>query len=217
MNERISSYRKFFALFFFLSFNSVCLFSFSEKDSRHDEIISIPSEDTIITVKISFPEKWIKQDKIIIWSNHPTSVEFLPDSITTPRAVWLSPILRNRLLDEGYINIEFLGREDSVEYMGRKYLSTDAHTRAVDMENLLKYIRSVPSMKDKKKILVGDELVDCYPNIERMEQLLKQGGNEHFQKIILEGYYHQLGKWDGGGYIVEDSVLQQIIDWIDKL
>ena len=62
-----------------------------------------------------------------------------------------------------------------------------------------------------------DERVECYPNIERMEQLLKQGGNENFQKIILEGYKHNLGKWDSGGYIVEDSVLQQILDWIDKL
>jgi len=371
----------------------VSLFSsFIEKDYRHDEIISIPSEDTTISVKISYPEKLTKTDKVIVWSNHPTSTYFLRDSITEPREVWMSPILRNKMLDEGYINIEFIGRQDSVRYMGRNYLATDANTRAVDLENLLDYIHSVPFLKDKKILLVGhseagsiismvasknpmgvagilqlscrtvsgkeflqyqrekslfenmliiarhghqdvmdkttnrvssldsyhtadleckgtrqffkenvepldniifkyqqfhlvylyldlylrerwkreskdakefsnndfenyykyfasyitpqqitlftqrmeeyyplikcpvlaihgtkDERVDCYPNIERMEQLLKQGGNENFQKMILEGYKHNLGKWDGGGYMVEDSVLQQILDWIEKL
>ena len=414
-----------------ISFLGLCgcglFFSCGEKDYRHDEIISIPSEDTTISVKISYPEKWTKKDKIIIWSNPPlikgpnskaffekmvqsvpdllgfkidsipdfvedSTKDFLPDSIIRPRELWISPILRNRLLEDGYINIEFLERKDSVAYLGRKYLSVNSKNKAIDLANLLDYIQTVRTLKNKKIILIGyseggdvgsmvtckrpndvsgmiqlacrtlhgkellpyqreqslfdimlilthhghqelmdktinrmssldsyhtadvegkgtrqylkeniepldsiifqhqnidsvyyhldsylrdrwsredkdakafsnydfdiyyklfanhitphqinlltinmedyyplikcpvlavsgtkDERGDCYPNIERMEQLLKQGGNENFQKMILEGYKHNLGKWNGGGYMVEDSVLQQILDWIDKL
>jgi pimeloyl-ACP methyl ester carboxylesterase len=61
-----------------------------------------------------------------------------------------------------------------------------------------------------------DERIDCYPNIERMKQLLSEGGNNNFQAIILEGYKHNLAKWNGGGYYVEDDVIHKIIKWIDK-
>ncbi|MDR3246905.1 MAG: hypothetical protein LBT50_10820 [Prevotellaceae bacterium] len=60
-----------------------------------------------------------------------------------------------------------------------------------------------------------DNRVDCYPNIERMERLLAKGGNLNFEKMILEGYNHDLVKWDKR-YIIEDSVISKIIEWIDK-
>ena len=379
-----------------ISFLGLCgcgwFFSCGEKDYRRDEVISIPSGDTTISVKISYPEKWIKKDKIIIWSNPPLTKNFFPDSVYKPREIMMTHILRNRLLDEGYVSIEFIGRQDSVEYMGRKHLASDSKNKAMDLENLLDFIQTVRSLKNKKNIIISsseggditsivasirpidisgmiqlacvaisgkeaqkyqreqslfenmliiarhghqdvmdkttnrlssldsyhtadleskgtrqffkeniepldsivfqyrsfdsvyyhldlylrdrwsrenddakefsnndfenyykafagyitpqqialltqnmeeyyplikcpvlavhgtkDERAECYPNIERMEQLLKQGGNGNFQKIILEDYKHNLGKWDGGGYIVEESVLQQILDWIDKL
>jgi alpha/beta hydrolase fold. len=59
-----------------------------------------------------------------------------------------------------------------------------------------------------------DERIDCYPNMERMEELLSRRKKNYFQKMILEDYRHNLVKWHEGRYIVEDEVIEQIIDWI---
>jgi pimeloyl-ACP methyl ester carboxylesterase len=298
----------------------------------------------------------------------------------------MPPLLRHALLDSGFVNIEYIGRRDSVTYRNRKYSASDSNTNATDLESLLSYLQKNKILKNKKIILVGhsecgdvnakvaskqhnnitamvqlaartisgnqfleyqresigyfnflvaffdqqffdktinkyssldsyhtadidgvkqfirenllpvevfmdkyndmdsifyhvdmylherwqseseeaknalendynnyfkifsafitpqqitfrdikyenyypfikcpvlavcgtkDENIDCFPNIERMEKLLKDGGNTNFQKIILEDYKHNLAKWNGGGYIVEDSAIQKIVKWID--
>ena len=384
------------------------LFSCKSKNYRHDEILSVAVMDTTIEVKISYPENWTKNDKIIIWSLPPLYDEFFPDSITNKMEVQISPILRKALLDSGYVNIEYIGRNDSVLFMDRKYRASDLNTKATDLESLLDYIKLNNRLKEKKIVLIGnseggvisaiiagkrrndfsallqlatpsffdirameyqrekttypgielfsgnqeymdqsynrmssldsyhtadidgykqffkenylpiekiiyefenmdsvyyhidlylrdrwqkedketkdaynnnfnfyyhlfageitpqqialktvkpeqyyplikcpvfavqgtaDNFIDCYPNIERIEQLLKEGGNFNFKKLILEGYKHILAKWDGGeyyeedirypisvtrkpnpndGYYVENSVIQKIIEWIDE-
>jgi len=75
--------------------------------------------------------------------------------------------------------------------------------------------------------------IDCFPNMERMEQLLKKGGNQNFKKMILEGYSHDLVKGNPGydykiingkmayfdsksNLSIDDSVINRIIDWINK-
>lgn len=382
--------RKVLAMLVFFLGNLLYLYSCEEKQYRYDEIIHVPSEDTTIMVKISYPEKWIRNDKIIIWSNYPLADNFLPDSMNNKRDIWMSPILRKSLLDSGYINIEYLGRNDSIVFVNRKYSAADSDTKATDLENILKYIHSNMLLKDKRIILIGyseggdinskiaskglynisamlqlacsalsgtkenaeyqhqqflfknmlriachghqenmdktynklssldryhtadmegtiqfiedniipvdniiykyknmdsvyyhlelylrdrwqkedqetkdfhqndynsyymifagsitpqqitlktnmpeyyyphikclvlavqgtkDERIDCFPNIERMKQLLSKGCNNNFQTMVLEDYKHNLAKWNDGEYYVEDDVIHKIIKWIDK-
>jgi pimeloyl-ACP methyl ester carboxylesterase len=210
------------------------------KDYRHDETVYIPVRNIPIEVKISYPEKWTKSNKIIIWSIPPLSNEFFldPDSITNGRDRYMPPVLRKALLDSGYVNIEYIGRKDSIEFVGRKYSISDSNTKALYKNNFNNYYQAFAGNITPQQIVIrtekpelyyrlikcpvlavqgtDDERIDCYPNIERMEQLLKEGGNLNFQKIILEGYNHNLAKWDGGKNDIEDSVIQKIIKWIDE-
>jgi hypothetical protein len=79
-------------LVFFLG-SFLYLYSCKEKQSRHDEIVHVSSGDTTIMVKISYPEKWTKKDKIIIWSRPPLNYDFYPDSVDNKRDISMSPIL----------------------------------------------------------------------------------------------------------------------------
>jgi pimeloyl-ACP methyl ester carboxylesterase len=106
-------------------------------------------------VKISYPEKQIKKDKIIVWSMSSLKDDFLPDSITESRYLWIGPILRKALLNSGYVNIEYIGRNDSVTYNNRKYKASDTNTKANDLENLLNYVRTIKRLKNSKIILNG--------------------------------------------------------------
>jgi len=398
-----------FATFIISVLLSACLSSCKPKDYRHDEFVNIPVLDDTVKVKISYPEEWIKDKKVIVWSLAPLQREFFPDSITE-RNINIPLLLKRALLDSGYVNIEYIGRSDSTVFMDRKYGTSDSNTKAADLESLLNYIKSNNRLKNKKTVLIGhseggyinckvaskrshdisamlqlaspalsgileyqremiayhdyrtrkwvqvyldkkfnkktspssrqiasidetrqyfkenieplekfidefedmdsiyfhidlylrgkwqkenkeikdffqnnfdnyyvafagyitpqqitirklkpeqyyplikcpvlavqgtdDNRVDCYPNIGRMEQLLKEGGNQNFQKMILENYDHDLKKWDGdkdidalarfltegytidyydkrnrGRTYVEDSVIQKIIKWIDE-
>ena len=386
----------FFTSFFFIS---AC----KTRDNSHDEIVKVVSSNTMIDVKISYPEKLKKKNKIILWSFPLLSDRFLPnkDLLMYEQNIWMSPILKNALLDSGYINIEYIGRNENIEFAGRTYSIFDSNTKAADLESLINFIKVNYRFKNKKIILIGhseggevnakvasnkqneiyailqlassalsgiqmleyqrekvtyptllsffsmqegvdtynkissldsyhtpdlegvkqyfnenikpvekiifefddmdsiyyhinlylhnrwekedntvrevgyknnfnsyysvfagtitpqqitaitakpehyypfikcpvllvqgteDIRIDCFPNAERMEQLLKDGGNFNFQKIILEGYNHKLTMEDGrvqnsffsyfqdsGKNIVEDSIVQQIIEWIDGL
>lgn len=124
-------------------------------DYRRDEVVYVPSEDTTIMVKISYPEKWTKKDKVLVWSLSPVSFHFISDSVENKRNVWIGPELRSRLLAEGYVNVEYLPRDDSVFYQNRKYCFTDAKTKAADLDNLLLYIQKTKPFKGKKAILIG--------------------------------------------------------------
>lgn len=382
--------QKLTAMLVFILGSFLCCYSCKEKQYRHDEIIHVLSEDTTITAKISYPENWTRNDKIIIWSDYPLECDFLPDSVEDKQYLWMSPILRNALLDSGYVNIEYIGRNDSITFYNRKYCFADSNTKAVDLENLLKYLQLMKQFKNKKVISIGhseggdvngkvaskglfnisamvqlacdalpgtkeeaeyqhqqflfekmvritchghqeimdktynkvssldhyhtadmegaiqfiednliplddmiyryknmdsvyyhlelylrdrwqkedqetkdfhqndynayymtfagnitpqqitlktnmpesyypyikcpvlavqgtkDRRINCRPNIEKMEELFNKGGNTNFQTIILEGYTHDLVKWNGGEYYIEDDVIPRIIGWIDK-
>jgi pimeloyl-ACP methyl ester carboxylesterase len=358
------------------------------KNYRHDEIVSIPSQDTTLSVKLSYPEKWTKKDKIIVWSMPTWDDAFLSDTTCNGCRLWICPVMRQQLLDSGYLNIEYIGRNDSVIINNHKYRKSDMHTKSADLENLLSYIQSVKQLKNKKILLIGhsegcdinsivasnplsrvsaivqlaapcesgkktteymrleknsfesmlhfsyginfhnksssldsnyksdeknpfegyklfikehidpldsiiykfdavdsiylqlnlylqdqwnredeetkkfyrndyknyyqlfagyidpwtialrkfdpekyypfihcpvlavhgteDERVDCYPNIENMDRLLKKGGNLNFEKRILEGYDHSLTKRKKRQYMIEDHVINGIIEWIEK-
>ncbi|MDR1719222.1 MAG: hypothetical protein LBR67_03770 [Dysgonamonadaceae bacterium] len=384
-----------------------CFFGCKEMQGRHDETVYIPVEYDTVTVKISYPEKWTKNDKIIIWSMPPLDQDFFPDSIdANVNQLSLPPVLRSALLVSGYVNIEYTGRNDSIVILNRKYCIADLNTKAVDLDHLLEYLHSNKALRDKKIILIGyseggsiniktaskrqsdisamiqlaagalpgkqiteyqkeqnflatmlyitqngrqdamdrttnrvssldsyhkadsnsviqylkeniepvedlisqfdnvdsiyfhldsylwnrwekesletklfwinhfenyyrffagritpnqitvrtftpenyypliqcpvlavqgtkDELIDCYPNIEKMDSLLVKGGNRRFESMILEGYYHSLVKGDKEheyalyqnkvvsmhrkpNLHIEDSVIMKIIEWIDK-
>ncbi|WP_106831349.1 hypothetical protein [Parabacteroides pacaensis] len=144
-------------IFILLLWEAILASSFScqGKDYRHDDIILIPSKDTTIQVKISYPENWTKKDKIIIWSCPPLENDFYPDSIINNRDLGAGSMLRNIFLENGYVNIEYLGRNDSIIVLNRKYSASDINTKAQDLDNLLDYIQKTKSLKNKKIILVG--------------------------------------------------------------
>lgn len=62
-----------------------------------------------------------------------------------------------------------------------------------------------------------DKLVNCYPNIESMKQLLSKGGNHKFETMILKDYNHDLRKRDMGTNqnIIEEWVIEEIVKWIE--
>jgi pimeloyl-ACP methyl ester carboxylesterase len=140
-------------ILFFCGF--VSLFSCKEKEYRHDDIIYVPSDDTTIMVKISYPEQYTPKDKIIVWSEPPLESDFLPDSITDNRKLRANMVLRTELLKSGYINIEYIGRNDSIIYNNRKYRASDANSKARCLENLLAYINTAKQLTNKKIILAG--------------------------------------------------------------
>jgi len=142
-----------FIVFYFVMFLS--LLSCKEKYYRHDDLIYVPSEDTTIRVKISYPENWTQKNKIIVWSTSPLKTVFFPDSIKRNQDLSIDPILRTALLDSGYLNIEYIGRNDSIVYNNREYSASDAYSKAKDLENLLSYIQTINSLNNKKIVLIG--------------------------------------------------------------
>lgn len=144
-------------LLFVILFGALFIVSAScqDRQDREDKIIHILSEGSSIAVKISYPGNLITRDKIIIWSRPPLTDAFMPDSISRPQEKYMAPFLRNKLLENGYINIEYIGCMDSLEFMGRKYVKADSETKSVDLMSLLRYIQADKTLSGKSIILVG--------------------------------------------------------------
>ena len=131
------------------------LFSCQGRNFRHDEKVFVTSMGATIEVKISYPGKW-DNNKIIIWSQPSLVNDFFTDTDSiAKRDIWMSPILRKALLDSGYVNIEYIGRYDSIQYMNRKYSISDSNTKATDLECLIDYVKKNPKLRNKKIILIG--------------------------------------------------------------
>ncbi len=146
-------------LFFFVYFIFICSCGDTSKQS---ELIEISSGGSMIPVKIHYPSGKMKQDKIIVWSTHSTENKFFPDSINfSPDSedwiyeIHMSPILMDSLLQAGFINIEYLGRNDSIMLIGRKFRESDIYTKALDLEAVLDYLRSRKEFQKKKIVLAG--------------------------------------------------------------
>jgi pimeloyl-ACP methyl ester carboxylesterase len=125
-----------------------------EGKNYRNEITYAPSEDTTIAVKISYPEKRIEKEKIVIWSTPSRESNFYSDS-TTNKQLELCPVLRNKLLESGHINIEYIGRNDSIIFHNRKYSSSNIYTKVLDLESVLSYINKNKELANKKIVLIG--------------------------------------------------------------
>ena len=122
--------------------------------------------------------------------------------------------LRNRWHYEGDESKDFLKNDFNLYYhLFAGHLTPQQIThRTVKFENYF------PSIQCPVLAVNGtmDDHVDCYPNVARMEQLLNEGGNFNFDKIIVEGFNHGLLDWSRDDYIEENNLVLKIIDWINK-
>lgn len=108
-----------------------------------------------IVVKISYPKKQIEKNKIIIWSMPPNEDTFFPDSTINNKQLRLCHVLRNKLLELGYTNIEYIGRNDSIIFYDHKYRVSDAYTKAIDLESVFGYINKNKELENKQIVLIG--------------------------------------------------------------
>lgn len=115
----------------------------------YDKIVCIPSEGSNMQVKITTPKLLVDRDKLIVWSFSSLDTEFIYKDLIFYSA------LRNHLINSGYVNIEFIGRRDSAIIAGHKFSTSTINTNVVDLQNLLKYVRTEKDLKEKKIILVG--------------------------------------------------------------
>ncbi len=149
---------RFISLLLFL--NCVCLCSCGDT-SKQNELVSLPAGGDTIFVKIHYPPGETKRDKIIVWSTHSTENKFFPDSVVFSldsanwNRMWMAPVLCDSLLQAGFINIEYLGRNDSIMLVGRKFCESDIYTKSQDLEAVLDYIRSRKEFGKKKILLAG--------------------------------------------------------------
>jgi pimeloyl-ACP methyl ester carboxylesterase len=118
------------------------------------DTFSVNSPKGGIKVKVSYPASGIKvKDNVVLWSNHPRNNTFIDE--TLDGEVNISVVLRKALLDSGYVNIEYLGRNDSVIYSGHKFCSTSIKTRADDFKYVIDAMRKRQEFKSKHFILAG--------------------------------------------------------------
>lgn len=87
----------------------------------------------IINYQISQKDTAFHPDKIIVWAVNPAQNKYIQKHANTTAAK-----LMEALLDSGYINVEYIGRNDTVFYEGIKYESIDRYTAAKDLSEILK-------------------------------------------------------------------------------
>ena len=96
---------------------------FSSGIERNDQVpvdtFLIKCGQSNVKLKVSYPLTEKVRDKIVLWANHPTSTAFIDES--TQNDVNMSIELRRNLLAAGYINVEYIGRKDTVSYYGHRY------------------------------------------------------------------------------------------------
>src|SRR5574344_247170 len=118
------------------------------------DTFSVNSPKGGIMVKVSYPAAGIKvKDKVVLWSNHPRDNALIDETLDGD--VTISVVLRKALLDSGYVNIEYLGRNDSIIYSGHKFCSTSVKTRADDFKYVIGAMRKRQEFKSKHFILAG--------------------------------------------------------------
>ncbi|GHT60447.1 hypothetical protein AGMMS50239_09430 [Bacteroidia bacterium] len=144
---------------FFLLFVNIIVGCSCNNHGRRDEFVSVPVKGDSVVVKISYPEVGNKNDKIVIWNTSTLTDEFCPDSMPTgPMGkvdINIKSMLRDSLLKNGYINIEYLERNDSIVTAGYKFRTSDTYTKFEDFESVLGYIDSRRELKKKNIILIG--------------------------------------------------------------
>ena len=101
-----------------------------------------------ISYQITQKDTTIHSDKIIVWAVNPAQNKYIQIHSNTT-----SSKLKDALLDSGYINVEYIGRNDTVLYEGRKYESIDRYTAAEDLSEILK--KCSACFPNSKIVIIG--------------------------------------------------------------
>lgn len=143
--------------YIFITIGFLFVTLFSSGIERNDQVpvdtFLIKCGQSNVKLKVSYPLTEKVRDKIILWANHPTSTAFIDES--TQNDVNMSIELRRNLLAAGYINVEYIGRKDTVSYYGHRYSFATVRTSADDMIVVIDWLRNSEKFKKKKIITVG--------------------------------------------------------------
>ena len=75
----------------------------------------LSSGDQNICYQITHKDTTSHPDKVIVWAVNPAQNKYIQLHTNT-----ITSRLKEELLDSGYINVEYIGRNDTVLYEGRK-------------------------------------------------------------------------------------------------
>jgi len=193
------------------------------------DTFSVNSPKGGIKVKVSYPAAGIKvKDKIVLWSSHPTDNTFIDETLDGD--VNISVVLRKALLDSGYVNIEYLGRNDSVIYSGHKFCSTSIKTRADDFRYVIDAMRKRKELKSKHFILAGCSFgamvngmtyLKCPKSIYALLQVSPGATSpkEHWETQKVKNYfaYDQQAAWDIFAFHCSQAYLDSTINKLSSL
>jgi len=135
-----------------LLLNNLCAFAHTEN------IVLTPDNakpNSVIEVQMTFPEDRLQNNQIVIFSTPPYNGVFLTDAVGRRRDDLFFCTLRDSLLRQGFIFIEYLGRKDSIEINGYKVRNSDMFTKAADLKTVINYLKSDDRFKKKDIILAG--------------------------------------------------------------
>jgi alpha/beta superfamily hydrolase len=119
---------------------------------KYEKLTFLSSDSLQIDGKLWFPDSNRQSDKIVIAVAPCLNTSFPTDSSREER---YDLYLRKRMIEEGMMYFEFTGRKDSVWKIDRKYPVSTTYTKAEDLENAIKYLRSREDVKNKKVFLMG--------------------------------------------------------------
>ena len=193
------------------------------------DTFSVNSPKGGIKVKVSYPAAGIKvKDKVVLWSNHPRNNTLIDETLDDD--VTISIVLRKALLDSGYVNIEYLGRNDSVIYSGHKFCSTSIKTRADDFRYVIDAMRKRKELKSKHFILAGCSFgamvngmtyLKCPKSIYALLQVSPGATSpkEHWETQKVKNYfaYDQQAAWDIFAFHCSQAYLDSTINKLSSL
>ena len=193
------------------------------------DTFSVNSPKGGIKVKVSYPAAGIKvKDKVVLWSNHPRNNTLIDETLDDD--VTIGIVLRKALLDSGYVNIEYLGRNDSVIYSGHKFCSTSIKTRADDFNYVIDAMRKRQEFKSKHFILVGCSFgtmvngityLECPKSVYALLQVspvaVSPKENWETQKIKRYFAYDQPTAWDIFAFHCSQAYLDSTINKLSSL
>lgn len=108
----------------------------------------LSSGDQNICYQITHKDTTSHPDKVIVWAVNPAQNKYIQLHTNT-----ITSRLKEELLDSGYINVEYIGRNETVLYEGRKYESIDRYTAAEDLSRILEICRN--TYPESKIVIIG--------------------------------------------------------------
>ena len=123
---------------------------------KQNSIGILDSSKSGFEIKITLPDSAISQrNEIIIWTLPPDTRGFISNDNNREIESTIFSKIKESLLSKGFINVEFISQNDSVEIFGVRYLRTDVYTHANNLDSLINYLCSLPNFNNFNVTLIG--------------------------------------------------------------